>query len=103
MGNRMGGQEGRWVVFRIREWMERQRREWVDVGWGLAIEITEEGCLGLWVGDRRRRIRYFLVCLKIRDLGQEIQGLIKISRFRKKRVGIGVEFGGVSLEFQLFM
>lgn len=103
MGNRMGGQEGRWVVFRIREWMERQRREWVDAGWGLATETTEEGCSGLWVGDRRRRIRYSLVCSKIRDLGQETQGLIKTSRLRKKRAGIGAESGGASPESQLLM
>lgn len=41
----MGGLEGRWVVVRICEWTERQRREWVDAGWGLATETSEEGLL----------------------------------------------------------
>lgn len=53
MDNRMGEQVGRRVVFRIREWTERQRshwarvwrREWVDAGWGLVTEATEEGML----------------------------------------------------------
>lgn len=99
----MGGQEGRWVVLRIHERVERQRREWVDVEWGFETETTEEGCSGLWVGDRRRRIRYPLGCSKIRDLGQETQGLIKTSELRKKRARIGTESGGASPGSQLLM